>query len=63
MLSTQATKDAFFAAVADGLLRDEKGNERNVNEVTLLFGQAPLIDVTEWIAEARSAGEYHASQQ
>jgi hypothetical protein len=57
MLSTQATKDAFFAAVADGLLRDEKGNERNVNDVTLLFGQAPLIDVTEWIAEN------HASQQ
>jgi hypothetical protein len=54
MLSTQATKDAFFAAVADGLLRDEKGNERNVNDVTLVFGQAPIVDVTEWIAEYKA---------
>ena len=55
MLSTDAVKEAFFASVANGLLTDEHGNERDVNAVTLAFGQAPLTDVAEWLAEHRAA--------
>jgi hypothetical protein len=51
MLSTDAVKQAFFARVANGLLTDERGNERSVNEVTLVFSQAPLADVADWMAE------------
>ena len=56
MLSTDAVKQAFFARVAEGLLLiDEHGSERDVNAVTLAFGQAPMIDVAEWLAEHRAA--------
>jgi hypothetical protein len=51
MLSTEAVKQAFFARAANGLLTDERGNERSVNEVTLVFSQAPLVDVAEWMDE------------
>ena len=53
MLSTDAVKQAFFARVANGLLTDERGNERDVNTVTLIFSQAPLMDVVEWLDEYR----------
>ena len=51
MTSSNATKEAFFARVAEGLLIDEAGKPRSVNEVTLVFGQAPLTDVADWMAE------------
>ena len=55
MISSNATKQAFFASVAEGLLIDEAGKPRSVNEVTLVFGQAPLRDVADWMAEYQSA--------
>jgi hypothetical protein len=53
MLSTEAVKQAFFARVSNGLLTDERGNERDVNTVALIFSQAPLVDVVEWLDEYR----------
>ena len=51
MTSSNATKEAFFSRVAEGLLIDEAGKPRSVNEVTLVFSQAPLADVADWMAE------------
>jgi hypothetical protein len=64
MLSTPEVKQAFMDAAANGLLIDERGNERENYDVTQRFGQAPLIDVVEWIAEYKAEqAEQEAQQQ
>lgn len=63
MQSTPEVKQLFMDAAASGLLIDEHGNERENYDIVQRFGQAPLVDVVQWIDEYKAAQQEQQQQQ